>query len=216
MQESKENFLKVYCSTCELQTEAKVVSTYAKTERLSYENDPVDSPHSVTVYSFAICKHCESPFLKEEEYYEIPGEVSAPQGDRMLYPIQEKGLDDSVPKTAKKAHQDAIRSYVCGLYEPCVIMCRKCLEAICYELGEKKGSLYKRINKLSEQNIIDKKLVTWADGLRLIGNDAAHDLNIQITKEDANDSIHFVEALLAYVFSLNLRFEEFQKRRKNR
>lgn len=152
--------------------------------------------------------------MKEQDYYEIPGEVSAPQGDRMLYPIQEKGLDEGVPKTAKKAHHDAVRSYACGLYEPCVIMCRKCLEAICYELGEKKGSLYKRINNLSEQNIIDQKLVTWADGLRLIGNEAAHDLNIQITKEDANDSIHFVEALLMYVFSLSLRFEEFQARRQ--
>lgn len=216
MQESKKNSFKLYCSTCELQTEANVICTYSKSERLSYENDPVDSPHSVTVYSFAICKHCESPFLYEQDYYEIPGEVSAPQGGRMLYPIQEKKLDESVPKTVKKAHQDAVRSYAFGLYEPCVIMCRKCLEAICFELGEKRGNLNKKIKNLSEKNIIDKKLVTWANGLRLIGNDAAHDLNIQITKEDANDSIHFVEALLIYVFSLNLRFEEFQKRRRHR
>jgi len=66
---------------------------------------------------------------------------------------------------------------------------------------------------MRDQQKIDSKLITWLDGLRMIGNDAAHDLNAQIDKSDALDSLHFVEAVFMYVFSLNARYDEFQSRR---
>jgi hypothetical protein len=65
-------------------------------------------------------------------------------------------------------------------------MCRKCIAAICYELGETKESLHKRILALRDQQKIDSKLITWSDVLRMIGTDAAHDLYLQIGKSDAH------------------------------
>lgn len=149
----------------------------------------------------------------EHDYIEVPGEFSAPQGERMLYPNHDVFPGKGVPDTVRRAQQDAVRSYAAGLYEPCVIMCRKCIEAMCYELGETKGSLHKRLQVLRDQQKIDSKLIIWLDGLRAIGNDAAHDLDAQIDKSDALDSLHFVEAVLMYVFSLNKRYDEFQSRR---
>jgi len=79
-------------------------------------------------------------------------------------------------------------------------MCRKCLEAICYELGQKNGTLKAKLETLQKEQAIDVKLVKWANGLRLIGNDAAHDLEVQIDQDDAYDSLQFVEACFVCVF----------------
>lgn len=203
----------VYCKTCNVRTEAQVVATHVKSRLANPGGDPVDSPYYVTVYEFAVCSGCEEPFLFEHDYIEVPGEFSAPQGERMLYPDHDVFPGKGVPETVRRAQQDAVRSYAAGLYEPCVIMCRKCIEAMCYELGETKGSLHKRLLALRDQQKIDSKLIIWLDGLRAIGNDAAHDLDAQIDKSDALDSLHFVEAVLMYVFSLNTRYDEFQSRR---
>lgn len=215
MKEYESSILNVYCSFCEVRTESKEICSYTKTERVAFHSSPEDSPYNVTIYTLSVCENCESVFLQEQEFYEIPGDVSALQGERILFPNEEKQIDKDIPNIVKKAYRNAVKSYTYGLYEPCVIMCRKCLEAICFELGEKKGSLNQRLLNLTKKNAIDTKLVDWANGLRLIGNEAVHDLDIEISKEDANDSIHFIEALLMYIFSLNRRFEEFQRRRKN-
>ena len=75
------------------------------------------------------------------------------------------------------------------------------------------NSLFKRLQDLKERSIIDGKLLNWADGLRVIGNDAAHDLDIVISESEAKDALQFVEALIMYVFQLCRRFNEFQRRR---
>lgn len=203
----------VYCKTCNVRTEAKVVATHVKSQLADPRGDPVDSPYYVTVYEFAVCSGCEEPFLFEHDYIEVPGEFLVSQGERMLYPDHDVFPGKGVPETVRHAHQDAVRSYAAGLYGPCVLMCRKCIEAMCYELGETKGNLRNRLLALSDQQKIDSKLIMWLDGLRVIGNDAAHDLYAQIDKSDAFDSLHFVEAVLMYVFSLNTRYDEFRSRR---
>ena len=92
-------------------------------------------------------------------------------------------------------------------------MCRKTVEALCHENGVTKGNLKKRIDQLRLSGHIDLKLHTWATSLRLVGNDAAHDLDIDITKEDASDSLEFLDALLLYSYVLDQKYNEFQARR---
>jgi hypothetical protein len=52
-----------------------------------------------------------------------------------------------------------------------------------------------------------------ADELRIVDNDAAHDLSPNISKEDARDCLELVDAILIYVFTLDKKFQEFRKRR---
>ncbi|AOS82917.1 hypothetical protein BIU88_01400 [Chlorobaculum limnaeum] len=113
----------------------------------------------------------------------------------------------------RKIYSQAISSYNCGLYEPCVIMCRKTLEAICVEFGIKKGDLKSRLVLLEKNGIIDQKLLSWSDELRMIGNDAAHDMCVLIEKSDAQDAIDFLDAILLYVFLLDKKFQDFKNRR---
>lgn len=219
---SQENEIKtfeVFCNRCNLQTTARVVATHVKTEPLDpikAATDPVDTPYSVTEYAIALCCKCEMVFLIESEFYEIPAEVCAPQGVSVLYPSDRNISTDGMPETASRAYDAAARSYQVGLYEPCVIMCRKCIEALCEELGATKGNLKERLDKLRRNGHIDQKLLTWADELRLIGNDAAHDLDIIIEQVDAQDALEFVEAILMYAFSLTRKFEKFKNRRASK
>jgi hypothetical protein len=49
-----------------------------------------------------------------------------------------------------------------------------------------------------------------------LGNEAAHDTQTELSKNDARDALDFTEALLMYVFVLNGRFEAFSARRKQK
>ena len=53
----------------------------------------------------------------------------------------------------------------------------------------------------------------WAHQVRVIGNEAAHEVDAPDTKEDARDAFEFTEAILIYVFSLAKRFEALRERR---
>ena len=94
-------------------------------------------------------------------------------------------------------------------------MCRKCLEALCLELNGNSGrNLKQKLRLLHENGQIDRKLYSWAEQLRDIGNDAAHDFKAPIKKDDAKDAFEFLEAILMYTFLLNWRFEDFKARRE--
>jgi hypothetical protein len=100
-------------------------------------------------------------------------------------------------------------------YEPCVIMCGKALEAVCVLLGESEdnGTLAKRLRRLRDSGKIEAKLYDWANELRMVRNDAAHDLSVVVSKDDARDCLEFVEAISVYVFVLDRKFQEFTMRR---
>jgi len=160
-------------------------------------------------YTIAFCPNCESVFLHvsaKSEPSEIPYEA-------MLYPSSYRRSISGVPKNIQRIFESARSCFETGNYEPCIIMCRKCLEAICIFMGVKKGRLEKRLQKLKDSGLIEERLYDWAEQLRLFGNDAAHEIDLNISKDDALDSLEFVEAILLYVFELNERFQKFRARR---
>ena len=181
--------------------------------RKHVNSEPPDDHYDVIEYALVVCGRCESVSLVESKYLEVPGEFSAPQGEQILYPTNQQISTDELPENIARPYLDAARSFRVGLYEPCVIMCRKCLEAVCHQLGIVNGNLKRRLETLQKNGQIDLKLLTWANELRLIGNDAAHDLDIRIQQNDARDAFEFLEAILMYTFLLNERFENFKARR---
>ncbi len=210
--------LHAFCSTCYVQVELTESGSFSK-RRPADESvaplDPIDIPWIAEEYVLCKCPKCESPFLFKHEWYEIPAEYeTATSAPELLYPTTSKLPLSALPQTVSKAYQHAVRSHEVGLYEPCVIMCRKCLEAICHEHGCSKGNLKDKLAILKDRGVIDSKLHAWTDGLRLIGNDAAHDLEIEIQPQDAKDALEFVEATISYVFLLAKKFQEFEARRQ--
>ena len=208
----------VYCSECNFQVASEEIYTHYQSEPQhgGVVLEPYDTPHAVTEFTLSKCSRCEGIFLTFAQFYQIPGEVYEPQSEReLLYPST-KRLDISIlPDSIKKSYVSSTGSFNAGLYEPCVIMCRKTVEALCHEKGAPSGNLKKRIDYLRSSGLIDSKLHTWATGLRLVGNDAAHDLEVEIAKEDASDSLEFLDALLLYCYVLDAKYNEFQARRTN-
>ena len=210
--------LHAFCTICNVQVELIETGSFSK-RRPADESvapyDPTDIPWIAEEYVLCKCPKCESPFLFRREWYEIPAMYETVTSEpELLYPTTNRLPLSSLPHSVAKSYRDAIRSLDVGLYEPCVIMCRKCLEALCHEHGVSKGNLKDKLAALKENGVIDSKLHAWTDGLRLIGNDAAHDLAYEICPQDAKDAVEFVEAVISYIFLLTIKFQEFETRRR--
>lgn len=213
----KETF-DVYCPNCNILVEAKVIARGFGEYRSDAVNplDEVDAEYHGDHYSVALCRRCNGPFLVREALYGVPGEFESVTDEAVLYPASAgpklDGLPDSIARSMAQAH----RSYSTSSYDACAVMCRRALEALCKTLSANGRDLARRLADLKATGRIDERLLEWAHGVRLVGNEAAHDVETAVTAEDARDILEFTEALLTYVFTLDAKFRSFEARRKGR
>lgn len=211
----KESF-DVFCPQCNILIDAKVIAKGAGGFRSNAINpmDEVDAEYHGDYYHVCVCRRCNQPFLVRQSLYGIPGEFETVTEETVLYPNESKLLPEALPDSVKAAYDQAARSFHVSLFEPCVLMSRKCLEAVCKILNADGKNLSARLDRLYQDGHIDSRLLNWAHQIRLVGNEAAHDIEMMVTKEDARDIFDFTEAILVYIFSLTKRFEELQNRRR--
>jgi hypothetical protein len=204
-----------YCPTCNILVAARIIATGSG----DVESDAVDPDDIVSSYfqqkhyDVALCPRCDSPFLLEQTINGVPGEVELPADFKILYPSQTRLPLDGVPEPVRRAYEQALKSFSTALYEPCALMCRRCLEGICKSQGAKGASLDAKLQSLQTSGVIDLRMIEWAHCVRMLGNEAAHDFDAAVSREDARDVLDFVEALLIYIFVINLRLKEFKSRR---
>lgn len=201
-----------FCPECNRMSELQVRGGASATapRQLFDQLDPAEEGLRSARYSIAFCPKCESVFL----HAAATSEPSGSPYEAMLFPTSNRRDVPGLPEPVHRTFRSAQSCFDTGNFEPCVVMSRKCLEAVCAFLGEADGPLAARLRGLRASGRIEAKLYEWADELRLVGNDAAHDLNIQISKQDAVDSLDFVEAILLYVLALDQRFRDFRARRE--
>lgn len=193
-------------SALEVKAQAYAVSPRELFSRIELHEDGLHA----ACYTIAFCPKCDGVFL----HVSATSEPSSIPYEAMLYPSANRRPIPGLPESVRRTFDSAQSCFETGNFEPCVVMCRKCLEALCAFQGLRKGSLVDRLRSLRDSGRIEARLYDWADELRLVGNDAAHDLDIRISKDDAVDSLNFVEAILLYVFSLDQRFNAFRARRQ--
>lgn len=190
----------VDCQKCE----ARVVAE----ELESVEGfDPDEGPPYR--YTFLRCRQCGSAILALQEKYS-PDEWDGPM---VVFPVQAMRVNPMLPSPLRSAMTEAVGCMKAKAFTACAIMCRKTLEGVCAEHGIKERSLDLSLKKMKDQGIIESRLFEWADALRIAGNEAAHDVKVTVSREDAKDIIEFTSALLEYVFTFRDRFEAFMKRR---
>jgi hypothetical protein len=213
---SPQRSFNIFCSECNTQVEGRVIASANHAFKSDALNpiDQEDAPYTALVYSIAICPKCDSPFFIRESLYGIPGEVESVTEETLLYPPPTRTSFEGIPDPVKRAYQQALRCYSSSSFDACALMCRRSLEALCKAFGLNNGTLQDKLEKLAEQRTIEARLVDWAHGIRIVGNEAAHDTDTELSKEDAKDALDFTEALLTYVFVLNERFAAFSARRK--
>jgi len=205
----------VYCPECNILIAAQVVAARDGGFRSNAicPLDELDTEYHGERYFVCLCGRCSQPFLIRQSLYAIPAEFETVTDEVVLYPVEKKLSLEGAPSTIKSAHEQAVRSFSASLFEPCVLMCRKCIEATCQKLGAEGRDLNAKLQNLFDAGHIDSRLLNWAHEIRLIGNEAAHNPDTKITKRDARDALDFTESILIYVFSLTTRFEKFRTRR---
>jgi len=208
--------LDLFCPRCNMQVEANVLASARGevTEEIASLVEPDDLEFMHIRYHMALCRRCSGPFLVEMAVRSDAGDFMELASERVLFPAERSLSNATLPDLISKSYREAARAFAAGLYDACAIMCRKCLEALCAEKGIRGKDLASRLSSLQSAGTIDERLFRWADQLRLVGNDAAHDLSSITDANDARDTLEFVEAILTYVYVLGTRFEEFVQRRK--
>lgn len=208
----------LFCLKCNILVSARVIATGHGGFTSSAPNpiDEVDTEYHGDSYSIALCGRCSSPFLIKESLYGIPGEFETMTESQLLYPIDSRLPLDGVPEPVKRAYDQASRSFRASLFEPCALMCRRSLEGVCKAQGVSGPNLNAKLEALEKSGAIDARMIRWAHSIRLLGNDAAHDVDAIVSAEDARDVLDFTEALLIYIFELNHRYTVFATRRSKK
>ncbi|MFD8896350.1 DUF4145 domain-containing protein [Streptomyces ardesiacus] len=114
------------------------------------------------------------------------------------------------------AHEEARKCFSVKAYTAAVAMVRRTLEGVCKDQNVQQGGrakLFQMLEALKSAGKIDGRLFEWAQALRVLGNEGAHFTGVEVTREDASDSIDLAEALLDYLYVLSAQFDEFKARR---
>jgi hypothetical protein len=165
-------------------------------------------------YHLLKCLKCESLLLVAQN--NVGNAVKGDIWDTpvRLFPSQDIHVNPNAPKPIRSAYEEAVACFRARAYTAAAIMCRKTLEGICEVHEVRVRSLVKALEKMKTDNLIDARLYVWAEALRLAGNEAAHDVNVTISGDDARDMLEFTNAILDYLFSFRDKFERFRQRQQ--
>jgi hypothetical protein len=81
---------------------------------------------------------------------------------------------DNIPANIVSSIKEAIACHAAQAYRAAALMVRRSLELLCEEKGASGANLQQRIRSLAQFAILPPALLSGADNLRLLGNDAAH------------------------------------------
>ena len=197
--------MEIYCYNCSIHFDAEVLH--------DYEVKVPDDPMEDFKYSFLKCPRCSLPIivLQDRVFGINTIQWSNPT---QIYPKAPYRINPEIPMPLRKSLDEAIGCLNSKAYTASTIMCRRILDGFCQLKNIKKSNLKKSINELHKQEIISDHLLEWAHELRLIGNEAAQNIEIEFTRVDASDSLEFTIAILDYTYSYKEKFEKFKSRKK--
>lgn len=116
-----------------------------------------------------------------------------------------------VPTEIAIDRDEAWNCHLAGQHRAAILMARSALQRAVRKLGGEGKSLYDELDSLVSRGIITKQLGENAHEVRLTGNDVAHPEDMsEVTKEDADDSLAFLDDFLRTTFAI----PERQRRRK--
>lgn len=202
----------------EISTLTCPICPHCGVEKVSYElisqcqkKDPY-SLHEI-YYQLWKCGNCEKPACSYScnpmqdggnridylyGFYPIPEMITAPYG---------------VPENMANLYKSAKRYLRSGKdadYDAACMMARKGIELAVKEFGGSGKDLFQKINNLEEKRLIPPALRDWAQHLRDIGNNGAHEPIV--SNEEAQQADYFAEMLFSYLYSLPKRMEEYQQK----
>lgn len=211
------------CPRCNKQSSFEIIGSLPATYDSGFINSP-DGKRRKTFFDQVTsleCRNCNQPIIVIEEEFVggIPAREKHSSGSvtwkgLFWWPYSNMNITNEIPVDISKILIEAKIAYSAQCYRASAVMSRRTLEAITVEKGEDKDTLVNRIENLKAKGILDKNLADWSTEIRLIGNTGAHfDPINDVTKEDANQIILFIEELIKYVYIMP---SEIAKRRNKK
>ena len=191
------------CSYCNATVKGEIVASYVDEN----PHDWIDS----TQYTLCKCPQCSSPILASQEYDFTGNEMEWGLPNK-IYPSNQFHINPVIPEKLRKALVECIQCYKSNSYTATVIMCRRAIEGFCSIKGVEEKTLDKSIKKLKDDGVINEQLYEWANQLRLVGNEAAHNIDSEFSNLDSKDMLDFTIAILDFTFSFKDKFDKFKER----
>ncbi|RYF02237.1 MAG: DUF4145 domain-containing protein [Comamonadaceae bacterium] len=234
MSNENETFL-VECDRCQARVAAK---QSGMAERSGWD-DEISEPYASQL-CVGKCPHCNSLLAAMREqigFANFDSEYDIWTDGLRVYPNPAKTFGVGIPKVVKASITEAQRCVNAGANTAACVMLGRTVEALCHDIIPAKhkaevdaakqagtaapAPLPKRlmlgagIKALHDRKIIDDRLFSWSQQIQSFRNSAAHAVDVDITRQDANDLLTFVTALIEYVYDLTERYEEFVARALN-
>lgn len=163
--------------------------------------------------SFAGMRQCPNPTCKALVF------VAQEQGSEITsYPPEVIDFDAThLPPKILDSLTEAVKCEAAGAYKASALMVRRVLEELCEDKSATGPNLKARIVGLSNVAVIPTDLISAADELRILGNDAAHvqakDYDV-IGKEEASLAIELAKELLKAVYQYTSLLTRLQAMKK--
>lgn len=210
--------VKIYCNTCKGETNHDVKSTHDQSYHEEFEDHGQRflGYYEQTEYRFLVCRGCDSATLQEK--WTCSG-MHDHNGDDVYsynYHPKRKNLGEReakkfhhVDKKLNDSYKEIITAFQQGLGIVTAMGVRALLEGICVIEGIDDNvawGLAKKIEKLKGAPNIPDSIIDGLNGLKFIGDDAAHRLNAT-DKHTLSLSIDLLESLLTHLYEARIDLE---------
>lgn len=192
----------IECSTCKAKVQAQVLA-----ERV-YSGGNHGDPFK---YLFLECTHCQETLLGISEHVDFGDETGWTYPERK-WPEPEDPLPGSIPRSVRRALDEARRCLSTNAYMATAVMCGRAVEALCKDKTRAK-TLAEGLNRLLSEKIIDEKLFSWSEALRKERNIGAHAGETEVSWQDARDVLDFAIAISEYVYVLDEKYKAYLARK---
>ncbi|GAA2372192.1 DUF4145 domain-containing protein [Nonomuraea africana] len=166
-------------------------------------------------YWLAVCQSCGQALLLESEPEfddRDPDDLPA-RPATVLWPADGRPVSAEVPPAVRQELAHARAGLRAGSPASAVVHVRRLLEAVCADHGVTGRTLFHALGELRREGLIDGWLLSWAEELRELGNEAAHLGSRPLGRSEAEDAVELAEAFVDYVYVFSHKYHRFQVRR---
>lgn len=122
-----------------------------------------------------------------------------------------------VPDVIADSATEAWTCHVAGAYRGATMLARAVVESTAKTEGIRQGTLQAKIDAMADKDLIRPAVAEQAHEIRHLGNSSAHgDLDDEVTLEDSDEVLYFMEQVLNEVFQAPARTKRFADRRRAR
>ncbi|GAA2668174.1 DUF4145 domain-containing protein [Nonomuraea recticatena] len=166
-------------------------------------------------YWLALCQSCGQALLLEsaQEFDDRDPDDLPARPATVLWPQDGRPIAAEVPPVVRRELTAARAGVRSGSPASAVLHVRRLLEAVCADHGVTGRTLFHALRELRRGGLIEGWLLSWAEELRELGNEAAHLGPRPLGKSEAEDAVELAEAFVDYVYVISGKYHRFRVRR---